>query len=190
MPFPEVLTWYRMIWERFALHALDVSAMICGNREIFQRCAFRSALRTAFAVRRQAAGPRGGCRAENEAPLRFRTVRRMVRPAAPCAQQRCAQKSQSAPCGFIYDRRPYRCAVCTAAACTVFPCLQTSATLKRLDAAASRLYRDGETMHRIFFSCSITHYALRIDSHSTLSKGGSSWSFRVYPFYSSFCRRF
>ena len=162
MPFPEVLTWYRTMWEKFALHALYVSAFLCG-KEYFSERTFRNALRTAFAVRRQAAGPRGGGRAENEAPLRFRTVRRTVCPAAPCAQQRCAQKSQSAPCGFIYDRRPLRCAVCNAAACTVFPCLQTSATLKRLDTAASRLYRDGETMHRIFSpATSITHYALRI----------------------------
>ena len=33
--------------------------------------AFRYALRTAFAVRKQAAGPRGGRRAKNEAALRF-----------------------------------------------------------------------------------------------------------------------
>ena len=96
----EMLTWYRTIWGRFALHTLDVSAFT-GGKYFFFMCAFRNALRTAFAVRRQAAGSCG------RLPHEKRSIASFLNRASHGSSRRPvrAKEPLSEPYGSLYNQR-------------------------------------------------------------------------------------
>ena len=96
-PLFEVLTWYRTVWEGFVLHALDVSAFLCGNHSFFI-CAFWSAF--AHGVRRAQTGggiarrtpreKRSAASFLNRAP--HGSSRRRLARAASCAGRKARAK--------------------------------------------------------------------------------------------------